>query len=119
MNAVGCIKVFGYVVRFDDPNNCHINKDLVTNVLAVSERSYDTTLIKCKKMHFVTTNLKLYICAISAFRTYFKSKKSEDTKRKSGRSSAIAASCRKRQQRHNVSVFYSFWLMFNCNISES
>ena len=40
---------------------------------------------------------------VGALRTYFKSKKSQNAKRTSGQSLAIAASARKRQRRHNVS----------------
>lgn len=92
---------FNLCDRFDDLNNRRISRELVTNVLAVSDQSYDTTLINHKEQSIL---LPYQVYLIGALRTYFKSKKSEDHKRKSGRSTAIAASCRKRQQRHNVSV---------------
>ena len=32
--------------RFDAPSNRHVNRELVTNILAVTEKSHDVTLIK-------------------------------------------------------------------------
>ena len=87
--------------RFDDPINRHVNRELVTNVLAVTEKSHDVTLIKRKTLQLLY--LVLYIATTGALRTYFKSKKTEDVKKRSGKSTAFAASARKRQRRHNVS----------------
>ena len=87
--------------RFDDPINRHVNRELVTNVLAVTEKSHDVTLIKRKALQLLY--LVLYIATTGALRTYFKSKKTEDVKKRSGKSTAFAASARKRQRRHNVS----------------
>ena len=50
--------IFTLSDRFDDPNNYHVNRELVTNVLVVGDQSYDITLIKHKEQWIL---LYLYI----------------------------------------------------------
>ena len=92
--------------RFDHQLNQAFNKELMSNVIAVSEKSeesYDVILIKRMYVLAHLCTLRIFYL-IGALRTYFKTRKSLAAKKSSGQYSASAATARKRQRRHNVSM---------------
>ena len=112
---------------FDHTSNRHVNTILIRNIQGVlKENEYDPTITKRKCSYTVICVISSNLQIIGAARTYFKSKKSDYQREQSGKKASTAASSRKRQRRHNVSLpkvlwyrLYPYFIESSCSIKST
>ena len=101
--------------RFDDAANKEINKTLVQNVMAVNKDDQVTPCIVKRKTYCTSVFFQILFGITGALRVYFKSKKSQYTRKRAGKHQEMMKESRKRQRRHNVSdctVYIVFYFIY-------
>jgi len=89
--------------RFDDAANKEINKTLVQNVMAINKDDQVTPCIVKRKTYCTSVFFQILFWITGALHVYFKSKKSQYTRKRVGKHQEMMKESRKRQRCHNVS----------------